>query len=415
MQGQDGIIIETRDDTDFRMSPLEELATFGEFMTCRDTATAPATAERHSAAPPPNTRLQHADDEKHNVAVEEICTCIDFLICQDPGSYEFDLDQELPDNPDVLNTNTPSKGNQRLPDPPPSDPPATRNVLVQRVYAASCADSSSDKWSASNVLLESLHGIPLSTQQPCMDTDYEPTVTRQGDIRSSVATSTTSSRMRKRPEEYEPLIMIVDENDDEDDDDNVVNKTSSIRGVRDSSSTSSLQYQRHVPMVLSYASPQQQEPMVGHRNQYRHHLHRKFLKRRDILTTEPHHHSTFTNPRKHFSYDPDHERGNRNKNKDKVIHPRDDGAESSARRNITATSYHQLCSRRNQYTEQKEHRDEWMMMDTDTVGAVAPNSTVSDETRNDDGWMMQQHDVEPILPPPTNQVIMFPRRFVLDT
>jgi hypothetical protein len=223
--------------------------------------------------------------------------------------------------------------------------------------------------------------------------------------------------MRKRPEEYEPLIMIVDENDDDDDDDdNVVNKTSSIRGVRDSSSTSSLQYQRHVPMLLSYASPQQQEPMVGHRNQYRHNLHRNFLKRRDILTREPlHHHSTFTNPQKHFSYDPDHECGNRT-NKDKLIHRRDDGEEISARRNTTATSYHQLCSSsRNQYTEQKEHRDEWMMMDTDTVGAVAPNSTVSNETRNDDWWMMQQHDVEPILPPPTNQVIMFPRRFVLDT
>lgn len=177
--------------------------------------------------------------------VDEICTCVGFLTCQDPDNYEVEDDilETIPQTQEVVT----------LPDPPQPDPPESHTVLVQRTRnnedSSSCAESMMFDAGSSNAPIESFDVIVHTSSRQLQyidDTD---------DHCSTVTPTTTSTARRKKPEEYEPLILIMD--DEEQEYEKIISPTSNC-AVRDTSSTSSLQYHRRSPMFLSYVSPQQE-------------------------------------------------------------------------------------------------------------------------------------------------------------
>ena len=185
--------------------------------------------------------------------LDEICTCVGFLTCQDPDHYEVEEDD------DILEIAAPQTQEEiTLPDPPQPDPPESHTVLVQRTRnnedsrSSICAESIMFDAGSSSAPMESFDVIvhsPSRQLQYNEDTD---------DHCSTVTPTTTSTARRKKPEEYEPLILLIDDEEQQDHDKNTISPTSNC-AVRDTSSTSSLQYHRRSPMFLSYVSPQQQE------------------------------------------------------------------------------------------------------------------------------------------------------------
>jgi hypothetical protein len=192
--------------------------------------------------------------------VDEICTCVGFLTCQDPENYEVDDDDGIVEVPSP----TPIISAVTLPDPPQPDPPESHNVLVQRTrnnadksFAGSMifhdSDSSRAPMESFDVIVHSPSQQQNQQQQQVDTEDIE--LNNNYEHYSTVSVTTTSTERRKRPEEYEPLILIVDD-DELGDNTPLVSSPTSNCAVRDSSSTSSLQYHRRSPMFLSYASPQ---------------------------------------------------------------------------------------------------------------------------------------------------------------
>ena len=199
------------------------------------------------------------DDTQPKVAcgtVDELCTCVGFLTCQDPENYDVDDDDIIEVTRPIL---TPVSTNVTLPDPPQPDPPESHTVLVQRTrHNVDDESTTFDDGESSRPPMESFDVIVHTpSQQPLFS---EETILVDEEQYSTVTATTTSTARRKKPEEYEPLILIVDDEEEppvDIDHAPLVSPTSNC-AVRDSSSTSSLQYHRRSPMFLSYASPQQE-------------------------------------------------------------------------------------------------------------------------------------------------------------
>ena len=184
--------------------------------------------------------------------VDEICTCVGFLTCQDPENSEID--------DDIIEVLSPSSRNIPLPDPPQPDPPESHTVLVQRTRNNEdecCAESTMfDDGTSSRAPIESFDVIVHSPSRQQQYNDDCIFSYNDDEHYSTVTATTTSTARRKKPEEYEPLLLIVD--DDELGDHAPQISPTSNCAIRDTSSTSSLQYHRRSPMFLSYASPQQE-------------------------------------------------------------------------------------------------------------------------------------------------------------
>ena len=192
--------------------------------------------------------------------VDEICTCVGFLTCQDPENYPVDDD----DDDDIVHvpSHTPTPP-VALPDPPQPDPPESHTVLVQRTR------SNENEFGAESTVFDDevssrapIESFDVIVHVPSRLPQYNDNniIINNNDSDENVSTetsTTTSTTRRKKPEEYEPLILIVD--DEETGDHAPLVSPTSNCAVRDTSSTSSLQYHRRSPMFLSYASPQQEQ------------------------------------------------------------------------------------------------------------------------------------------------------------
>jgi hypothetical protein len=338
---------------------------------------------RVEAAAVSETELNHIDTKelpssaRNNAgAVSELCTCVGFLTCHDPESYEDEI---------IDNNMTTTKISTTLPDPPQPDPPASHTVLVHRTrYDPSETPSMFD---------ESTKIIPMDSFDVIVHSPSRQEVHQYADLTegtlsiSTPATTSTIGRV-KRPEEYEPLILLVDDDGSNINDDGLSPKSN--RAVRDTSSTSSLQYHRRSPMFLSYASPQHEQrrkrqfqsnyDMSHHK--HRHQLFQTLLhheiskrtegsKRKSKMLTNTDQHSIqynkyFTSNHDSIEFREDDDRYGYNKH-ESIINDRHD-------------------DRQNRMTE------------TDTVCAVAPDKNLS----------LSGHDHYHLHPLPTNQVVIFP-------
>ena len=206
---------------------VDEICTCVEFVTCQD---------------PEN------DNPTRCGAVDEFCTCVGFITCQDPENY--DAEDDIVDNTTINQTQP--RLHDALPDPPQPDPPESHTVLVQSTRNNDNGSSESIRFDdgSSRAPIESFDVIVHS---PSREQQYnDESIARY----STVTPMTTSTTRRAKPEEYEPLILIIDE--EEQDHEKSLSPTSN-RAVKDTSSTSSLQYHRRSPMFLSFDSPHQEQ------------------------------------------------------------------------------------------------------------------------------------------------------------